>query len=338
MTSFEIFPRPYEHDSVHSVADFLGNLERRYDTEFLNFKTLPWRLPHASLIQKLEAYESDKKSRDKDYKTYIDKMKSGQSIGQVILAGGSVVNAIHIKKLKEEEDSKSDLDFFVIGEDDTAQSIMAKLLAIHLSECAKDQILFVKKANLIMVKIKDYSRMVQIVSLPNVKLPIHVIADFDQTCCQFAYNGENVIATDEGWKSLSFGQNKANFNLFMKLNYYNPDKTLANFSRRILKWNNRGYNTINLKELNLDLPKMVELCKNNPNLQMNNCNHVFSTLKFGLDNSKSNSKLCKDYLFDDCVMKVQYLNTITFRGDRTSGIKSHNNSMQNEFEIVICKK
>ncbi|AYV86576.1 MAG: hypothetical protein Sylvanvirus3_30 [Sylvanvirus sp.] len=104
------------HQGAPNLEAFRQNLTSRYlnlngqngIVPVLKLENLPWR--------------KDEKQIDADF----------------VLAGGSVLNALHQSNKFEDAFSSSDLDFFIIGESDEAQRESARRLIEHFEKVAKD--------------------------------------------------------------------------------------------------------------------------------------------------------------------------------------------------------
>ena len=237
------------HQPVKTQEEFINNLNKRYQCEKLNLDKLQWKTTETDKLTDLEENMKTNKKRWGFHSFFFDKLKwktdPQQPYSDYLLCGGSALNAMHAE-LGYETSASSDLDIFVLGNNDESARCAAFRLVQHFAKlCTVNSwdILFAEKGNLIYVWLNGLPRVIQIVILPDCKTYDDVLNNFDQSCCGWGYDGKQVWCSQEALNSMRTGINITNEIKYNRLSHYNPDKSNIVFARRIRKMVQRGFQT-----------------------------------------------------------------------------------------------
>jgi hypothetical protein len=199
------------HTPVRDINTFVKNLNQRFQFSLLKLDEFKW---------------------DSSY----------------LLAGGAPLNAIQAQ-VDTQLTCNSDLDLFILGNDDKMQKAAALRLCEYLAKDRAQEIYFAQKGSIIYVWIKGLLRPIQLIILPDCRTPADVLCNFDQSCCGFGYDGQEVWCTDETVEALRSGTNVSNMEKYHRLAHYNPDKSNLTFVRRCRKMEAKGFQTVFFSEI-----------------------------------------------------------------------------------------
>ena len=217
-----------QHIPVLSKDQFLSNLNNRFNWNILKLDQFDW-------------------GRSKSFSPYSSSL--------YLLAGGAPLNCMHVSNYISSS-TQSDLDIFVLGNTEEEQTEAAQKFCNYLAHNREPgEIFFGKKENLIYIWIKNLEHPIQLICIPESKTYEDIICNFDQSCCEWAYDGQEVWCTQGAIQSMITGINVPNFEKYSKLSHYNPLKTNNTFARRIQKMKQKGFST---KVPNMELSSIYQ--------------------------------------------------------------------------------
>lgn len=236
------------HAAVATVSEFVTNLNQRLHYSLLRMEQFEWTINTAHIEEFKETYKNTLwyQVMTHQYEEAVDLdpnmwQLEANHCGHYLLAGGAALNAI---QRNAETSASSDLDFFILGETDMIQRVAAWHLCHHFTQGrGPNDVYFGKRGNVILVWIRGVPRQIQLVLLPDCRTYADVLLHFDQSCCEWGYDGADVWCTSAALEAMRTGVTVTNLAKFNRFKHYSPDLSHMHLARRLRKMEAKGFST-----------------------------------------------------------------------------------------------